>query len=178
MKVVVGSKNAAKMGAVENGVKAYWGEVEMVGVDVPSGVSDQPMSLDETVQGAVNRAKAAFAAVPGCELAFGLEGGVMEMAGRTILFGVAAVFDGKEVSAAQTGGVPLPDAWGEALKNGEELGPYMAKIFKDYNRKIGAMPFLTRGVILREEEFSMAVKGALAPWVTPEAFAGEMKTAA
>lgn len=171
MKVVVGSKNAAKMSAVENGCKAYWPDIEMLGVDVASGVRDQPIGLDETVQGAVNRAKAAFAAAEAVDLAFGLEGGVMEIAGRMVLFGVAAVFDGKEVAAAQTGGVPLPDTWAEALKNGEELGPFMAKIFKDYNRKIGAMPFLTRGVILREDEFTVAVKGALAPWVTPEAFA-------
>lgn len=178
MKIAVGSKNAAKMGAVGVGASAYWEGVEVEGVDVESGVRAQPIGMEETVQGAVNRAKAAYAAVPGCALALGLEGGVMEMAGRMVLFGVAAVFDGQQVSAAQSGGVPLPDAWGEALKNGEELGPFIAALFKDYNRKIGTMPFLTKGKILREEEFTIAVKGALAPWVTPEAYVAPMKVAA
>lgn len=169
MKITVGSRNGAKVNAVLRGAEVYWPGVEVSGEDVESGVSGQPIGWDETVQGAVNRARAAFA-LGGCDLGVGLEGGVVELAGRTVLLGIVAVHDGKQDSAVPTIGTPLPDSWAEALRNGEELGPYLAKLHAAYGRNTGAMPFLTNGVVLREDVFTQAVKGALAPWVNPAAY--------
>ncbi|MCP5404993.1 MAG: DUF84 family protein [Pseudomonadaceae bacterium] len=169
--VIVGSKNAAKLAAVTTGVQGYWPQAKVRGENVPSGVPDQPLGMEQTVQGAVNRAKAAHAL--GANLGIGLEGGVVELAERPVLLGIVAVFDGTQVSVSPTVGVPLPDAWGNALKAGEELGPFIVKKFNDYNKTIGTMPFLTHGRILREDAFTTAVIAALAPWVKPEAFAEE-----
>lgn len=169
MKIIVGSKNGAKVNAVLRGAVVYWPHASVNGEDVESGVAGQPMGWDETVQGAVNRARAAFA-LGGCDLGVGLEGGVVELAGRMVLLGVVAVHDGRQDSAVPTIGTPLPETWAEALRNGEELGPYLAKLHAAYGRNTGAMPFLTNDVVLREDVFCQAVKGALAPWVNPEAY--------
>lgn len=77
MKIIVGSTNTQKIKAVADLVPEYGflaGSV-VEGVSAASGVSDQPKSLEETVQGAVNRAKGAFAC--GADLAFGIESGLI-----------------------------------------------------------------------------------------------------
>jgi non-canonical (house-cleaning) NTP pyrophosphatase len=57
MKIIIGSKNPAKITAVKN---AFPGEFEMISLDIPSGVNDQPFSDEETIKGAVNRATKAL----------------------------------------------------------------------------------------------------------------------
>lgn len=173
MKIVVGSKNSSKVGAVTLAAQAYWPEASVFGIDVESGVAGQPTGWDETAKGAINRARAAYEAGKGqgAQLGVGLEGGVVQLAGRTVLMNMVAVHDGVQDSIVPGMGCPLPDSWGAALKEGKELGPYLAEKFKAYNRHVGAMPFVTNGVVRREAVFADAVKGALAPWVTPEAFA-------
>lgn len=172
MKIIVGSQNAAKVGAVKAAADAYWRDNHVWGVEADSGVPGQPKGWEETMRGALNRARNAYYAADGkADLGVGLEGGVVEMAGRMVLMNVAAVFDGRQESAAPGTGTPLPESWAVAVRGGQELGPFLAEKFAGYNRKIGAMPFVTNGVLQREAIFTEALKGALAPWVTPEAFA-------
>ena len=73
MKVVVGSKNKTKVGAVEK----VWKDAEITSLSVPSGVSAQPFSDEETMQGAINRAKRALEEGE-APIGIGLEGGVMK----------------------------------------------------------------------------------------------------
>ena len=176
MKIAVGSLNAAKLAAVKQGVAAYWPDAEVVGHDVPSGVPGQPVGLEETALGALNRAKNARVQA-GSDLGAGLEGGVMELAERMVLFGVVAVWDGVRASVVPSVGVPLPDTWAEAVRNGQELGPFMAERYKEYGRHLGAMPFVTKGQIVRDEAFAYAAKGAFAPWGNAEVFEVEAKIA-
>ncbi len=63
--VVVGSLNQCKLKAVRNVVRTYprlARAQDVHGVSVPSGVSEQPLTLEETTRGAKSRAQAAFAA--------------------------------------------------------------------------------------------------------------------
>lgn len=78
MKIVVGSKNPAKVEAVREILQDYphLKDAEVVGVEVSSGVSEQPMSLDEIVKGAVGRASNAFKE---CNYSIGIEAGFMEV---------------------------------------------------------------------------------------------------
>lgn len=73
MKVVVGSKNKTKVGAVEK----VWKDAEITSLSVPSGVAAQPFSDEETMQGAINRAKRALEEGD-AQIGIGLEGGVMK----------------------------------------------------------------------------------------------------
>ena len=59
MRVAVGSTNPAKIKAVKAAFQKVWPDKKWVveGVEVKSGVSDQPMSTSESIKGATNRAK-------------------------------------------------------------------------------------------------------------------------
>lgn len=53
-KIVVASQNPVKIRAVDSGFKQMQAgnEFEIIGLNVPSGVSDQPMTDKETYEGA------------------------------------------------------------------------------------------------------------------------------
>ena len=73
--VSVGSTNPTKVGAARRIFAELFPDLEVIGISVPSGVPDQPVGEEATIQGALNRAKAALAAT-GAEWGVGLEGGV------------------------------------------------------------------------------------------------------
>ena len=76
MVVAVGSTNPAKVKAVEAVVARSFPDARVRPVAVASGVSEQPLSADETERGARTRALSALAAVPEARFGIGLEGGV------------------------------------------------------------------------------------------------------
>jgi len=100
MKINVGSKNTTKIKAVADAVKLYpniFPKPEITGVDVNVPLYGHPKNLKETVQGAITRAKEAFA---DCDYSFGLEGGLMEVPFTETGFmevGACAIYDGKKV---------------------------------------------------------------------------------
>src|SRR5258708_25029535 len=59
MKVAIGSDNPVKIKAVKDAFKTIWPKKKFTfkGYKVPSGVSDQPMSPEECIKGAKNRAR-------------------------------------------------------------------------------------------------------------------------
>ncbi|EQD61665.1 protein containing DUF84, partial [mine drainage metagenome] len=88
---------------------------EPICVSVPSGVASQPLSAEETVRGAILRARGALAAVPGADIGLGLEGGVDFDARHTrqwVLLSVCAAWDGRDLYVARGVSMPLPQAIG------------------------------------------------------------------
>ncbi len=171
MKVTVGSTNEAKLKAVLAGVQAYWPNATVDGATVISGVPDQPIGLEQTMLGALNRARAAKAS--GSDLGVGLEGGVMKLNGQWLLFGVAAVTDGTRESVVPTVGAPLPRQWGQAMLAGGELRPHVIAAGFKYNHETGMYGVLTNDTIKRDEVFAQAVQTALAPWVNPAVYSND-----
>ena len=95
----VGTLNAGKHQAVQDCFNRWpqMAGVGLKGVNVPSGVSDQPMGLDETIEGAKNRAKAAYAACApddSCVVGVGLESGLVISGGMHFDCCACAIFDG------------------------------------------------------------------------------------
>jgi len=96
MKIAVGSTNPVKIRAVEHIVawyKMFEGR-KFLGSKVSSNVSPQPASLSETIDGAQNRAKAAYV---GHDLGIGIESGFMnvrEARGGVMNTCVAVIYDG------------------------------------------------------------------------------------
>lgn len=76
MKVVVASQNPVKKEAVFNGFSAYFPAIEMVTMEVESGVSDQPFTDEETKKGARNRAENARKLTQEADFWVGIEGGI------------------------------------------------------------------------------------------------------
>ena len=81
----VGTTNEAKLLAARRGLAQLpvWRGLTITGVQVPSGVSDMPQDLDETMRGASNRACAALAATPRASIGVGLESGIFRAGGHT-----------------------------------------------------------------------------------------------
>ena len=75
---IVASANPVKIEAARLGLARMFPQEAWTvsGRDLPSGVADQPMSDAETLQGALNRARQARAAVPQAQLWLGIEGGI------------------------------------------------------------------------------------------------------
>ncbi|MCM3714982.1 DUF84 family protein [Halalkalibacter oceani] len=158
MKVAVGTKNPAKVHAVKDTLIRE--TIHIASVDVPSNVASQPFSDEETMTGALNRAKAA-AEQTGAVLGFGLEGGVVRTVAGLMLCNWGALYheDGRHWIAGGAR-LPLPDEVAKRLEQGEELGIIMSSITGDeaVRKKEGAIGIYTSGLVSRKEMFSQIVK--------------------
>lgn len=158
MRIAIGSKNPAKISAVQQGFKDY--SCTFIPVAVPSGVSDQPFSDAETIQGAANRAISA-AAETGANIGIGLEGGVQQTdQGLFLCNWGALVLIGCKPVIAGGARIPLPEEIAGRLISGEELGPVMDDYARKQNvrKKEGAIGVFTNGKVDRGEMFAHVVK--------------------
>ncbi|MGG7621055.1 DUF84 family protein [Bacillus coreaensis] len=153
MHVAVGSKNQTKVKAVEEAFKGY--DAKVKGMDVASGVSEQPFSDEETIQGAINRAQAALE-ISGAEIGIGLEGGVQQTKFGMMLCNWGALAQHGTPPIISGGArILLPKEIEHRLLVGEELGPIMDDFMDKVNirSKEGAIGILTNGLIPRKEMF-------------------------
>jgi len=168
--VSVGSLNPVKINAVRGAFTRSWLDASVAGADVDTGVSAMPMSDDECLTGARNRARLARESSD-ADFGVGLEGGVnQEEAGLMLLGWVVIVHrDGRE-SVSCTTKIPLPKMLADRVLAGEELGPVMDDVLNATGtaKKGGASGALTAGLVMRQAKFEMAVAYALSPFVAPQ----------
>ncbi len=168
--IAVGSTNPAKTTAARAVCERAFKACIVVGVDVASGVREQPIGDDETQIGARNRARAALAGVPGARMGVGFEGGV-DLDGRLINAVVVVDADGRENT---TWGVrfPLPPRVVARVLAGEELGPVMDDVTgkRESKREQGAVGILTNGLFTRAEMWQGPLACALMPFLHPDLY--------
>ncbi|GIN38817.1 DUF84 family protein [Heyndrickxia oleronia] len=160
MKIAIGSLNPAKVKAVEEAFKEQDIDVIVTSMSVPSGVSNQPFSDEETIQGAVNRATNCLLE-ENIEIGIGLEGGVVETPfGLFVCNWGALVVKGESPIIAGGARIRLPEEVAERVRKGEELGPVMEDVSKVRNvsKKEGAIGIFTNNVITRDEMFTHVMK--------------------
>jgi inosine/xanthosine triphosphatase len=171
-RIVVASMNPVKINAARGGFERAFPEegFEARGVSVPSGVSDQPMSDDETLAGAMNRAANARAAEPDGDFWVGLEGGVHDHSGQLEGFAWIVVLSPHGVGRSRTATFQLPQAVAELVRSGVELGHADDRVFGRSNSKQtnGAVGLLTRDLIDRAAYYEHAVVLALIPFMNRE----------
>jgi inosine/xanthosine triphosphatase len=173
MLIAVGSRNPVKVAATRVGFGDSLGPVDVAGVDAASGVAAQPMGDDETILGAVNRARAALDALSGAGLGVGLEGGVVLIGGALYCCAWCAIVDRDgRIGLASTGRCELPPPVADLIRAGMELGDADDLIFGRANSKHaeGAVGLLTRGRIDRASFYAPAVTMALARFLNSEVF--------
>ncbi len=174
-KIAVASNNPAKLAAVRDGFsRVFPGETfEVLGEAVKSGVSDQPMSSDETLQGALNRVNNIADQVSGADYYVGLEGGIEPTDGGMEAFAWIVV-RGKNgtTGKGRTGVFFLPPAIEKLIHEGKELGEADDIVFNKSNSKQanGAVGILTGDVITRSSYYSEAIVFALIPFQNPELY--------
>lgn len=168
MKINIASKNPAKVGALKEiligcsflrGAKVY-------PVDAVSGVDNQPKSLEETIKGAMNRAKNAF---QDCDYSFGLESGLMRVPKTNTGYMdvcVCAIFDGKEYCLGLSSAWEPPEKVVEyIIQEGMDMNEAAFKAGLTENSKIGSAEGLigvvSKGMIIRKEYTKEAIRTAL-----------------
>ncbi len=173
--VAVGSTNPAKVEAVRAAFVALWPEHiwEVRAVSVASGIAAQPMSDEESITGARNRARAALESG---EAAFGvgLEGGLQQVGEWWFDSGWIVVRDreGRE-GIGSTAKIIVPPAMLELIQQGMELGDAVDRLFQQHNSKQaqGHFGLMTGGAITRAAAYKDGVLSALARFVHPHLFA-------
>ena len=174
MKIAVGSENPVKLEAARLAFGAVWPDEkwEIIGVAVASGVSDQPMSDEECIAGAKNRARSARAAAD-ADYGVGLEGGLHQIGEHFFDCGWIAVYDreGRE-GIGSTAKAPTPPRIVAMIQEGMELGTANDIVFGTTNSKQndGHFGLMTKGVITRASGYRDGVIMALARFIHPELF--------
>jgi inosine/xanthosine triphosphatase len=169
--IIVASRNPVKIQAALNGFRQMFPEEEFqVGsVSVPSGVSDQPYTSNETLLGAQNRAARAEEAQPGADYYIGIEGGVEEDQGELAVFAWVVIRASHVIGKGRTATFMLPPQIAQLIRDGKELGEADDIFFNRSNSKQanGAIGILTDDVVDRTKLYDMAVIMALLPFKNP-----------
>lgn len=163
--VIIASLNPAKINAVKSAFEAAFPqqEFDFKGVSVASGVADQPMSNEETYQGAVNRVCNATQAIPEGDFYVGLEAGIE----GNVTFAWMVIESNGQRGESRSASLMLPPQVIEKLAHANELGDVMDEVFGTDNikQKGGAIGLLTHNQLTRSSVYHQALILALIPFV-------------
>lgn len=173
----VGSTNPVKLGAVTDATVAAWPLAKVTGLEVPSGVSEQPLTDEETRTGAHNRARAALKVglkhqpptADDVVLGIGLEGGVTQLDHQlwsTVWVAVVDAAQPDKVWESCGARFVVPEPFATQIREGGEMGPVVAQLTnqEDIRSKQGIIGVLTQGFVERREEYAAIAKLAIGTW--------------
>ncbi|HYL47285.1 MAG TPA: inosine/xanthosine triphosphatase [Candidatus Limnocylindrales bacterium] len=193
--IAVGSKRGPKLTAVREALKSIGSflapgtEFHVEGVEVPSGVRHTPLSREELMAGARQRAEAlqqiARERGPSWKYLVGLEGGLdvvqAEAARYVFLESWAYVTDcSGRGFFGQSGGILVPEPLAQrVVDEGVELSEAIDSFAGGSGIRDGqgAWGVLTRDLITRQEAFRVAVIHAFAPFFNREAYSARARSA-
>jgi inosine/xanthosine triphosphatase len=165
--IVVGSHNPVKLEAILRAFERMFPtrRFKVRGVPVDSGVADQPMSDNETFEGARNRMTQAKNGWPEADFWVGIEGGIEDRPDGMAAFAWITVLSTHRYGQARTATFLLPPKVAELIHQGVELGHANDQLFNRQNSKQqeGAIGTLTELVIDRRDLYEHAAIMALVP---------------
>ena len=176
MIISVGSKNPVKVKAVEEEViEGLSADAKIVFSDIGSDVSNQPKTLEETVKGAMNRAKKAFSE---CDYSFGIEDGLMAVPHTKTGYMnvcVCAIYDGSVFHLGLSSLFEYPKKVTQLVfSDNIEIDEAMKKAGLTENPRIGysggVIGMLTNGRTTRKDCIKHAVAMALIHLKNPELY--------
>lgn len=160
MRIHVGSKNITKVQGVRDTVRLYpalFPDPEVIGVEVDVELFGHPKNLDETIQGAIERARLAHG---DCAYSIGLEGGLIEVPHTVSGYmevGACAIYDGTRFVLGLSPAFEWPKAVNDMIISGEaDASTAFKKLGFTQHEKLGAVEggaigLLTDGRMSREE---------------------------
>lgn len=167
MRVAVGSLNPVKVKATENVFRSVYGDVIVEGIDVSSGVPSQPVG-EETVRGAINRAKSVFADEK-YDMSVGIEAGLFKVGEMMLDLQYCAIYDGSWLTLGCGSGFEYPPIVLDEVLSGKEVGDVMSRVagVENLGEKEGAIGFLSRSILSRTQLTEQSVFMALIPRMNP-----------
>ncbi|HTY46517.1 MAG TPA: inosine/xanthosine triphosphatase [Methanomassiliicoccales archaeon] len=167
--VAVGSDNPVKVRAVEAVMRRVFDQVEVSSVRVSSGVPSEPWG-DDVPRGAVARA---MKAIGTSDFGVGVEAGLFERNGDLYDVQFCAVVDKLgRVTLGQGSGFQYPPKVAGLLRQGKTVGQAFQELYavERSGKGIGAIGFLTHGLLPRSELSEQAVIAAMVPRMRKELY--------
>jgi inosine/xanthosine triphosphatase len=158
-RIFVASLNTNKIQAVQEVFPSH----EVKGVAGRSGVREQPLSLDEIIEGAIFRAKSVFR---DCEYSVGIEDGIASVPGTLsgyMNFCCCAVYDGSKIYLGLGPAFEYPP---KCTKRVVEEGITISEAFMPFSNRPnigyeeGIIGWLTKGRMNRKDYTKLAVEMA------------------
>ena len=171
--VIIASKNPVKISSVKKAFEKMFEneQFEFIGDSIPSDVSDQPISDQETLQGATNRANNAHKQFPDADFWVGLEGGLEEIDDDLGSLAWVVVKSKDKVGKARALTFLLPPKVTALVKQGKEMSEAANLVFGINNSQHnGAIGTLTSDVITRTSDYTETVILALVPFKNSELY--------
>lgn len=174
--VIIASKNPVKIEATKVGFEKMFPDQEFNfrGESAPSEVNDQPMTDEETFNGAKNRVNNLAQIVPDADYWVGIEGGLQTReTGEMEVFAWIVVRNKDGViGKSRTGTFFLPPEMARLVAGGKELGDADDIVFGQTNskQKNGTVGNLTGDVVTRSSYYSEAVILALVSFKNPNLY--------
>ncbi|MBT3230307.1 DUF84 family protein [Candidatus Uhrbacteria bacterium] len=175
MEIIVCTENRAKVQAITEVFSNLHPEANIISKSFSSDISDQPMSEEEGLDGAINRANNARREYLEAHYCIGMEGFVDVNKFGMFLAGAVAIIDQQGIIGLGTSAkVLLPKFIAKEIEAGVELGPLVKDLMDDVKGEIrhsaGTTGVLTKGLYNRVDEFKDATKCALARFQSPKLF--------
>lgn len=168
MKIALGSTSIDKANILREALSQFENNIEILGCDVFSGITDQPLSEEVTIEGAVNRAHSAKNKQENCEIAFGLEGGLTEIQGSYFLVCVVALVDDqKRLFLGVSSKLELPKEISDKVKLGEKFGEVVRRYQSEHGQEKNIHDLLEL-LINRKQSFIEATKNAYLTFLSSE----------
>lgn len=165
MIVAVGSDNPTKIAPVKSVFRHYFRDVTVIGVPIPSGVSEQPLDEDETYSGALTRAKKAIESINDADYGVGIEGGLEKYNYGWFERSLVVIINREaKIGIGSSGGLVLPDQIVKKIHTGLTLEQVIDDVFgtRKIGEGIGMFGIFTKGLVTRSKGVEHGVAFALA----------------
>lgn len=175
MKIIICTENNAKIQATKGVIQRVFSDFELTCEKFSSDIPEQPLSEEEGIMGAINRAVNAKLKYPDADYYVGMEGYVDTNAYGMFLAGIVAIVDkdGK-IGIGSSAKMQLPVFIQKKIEEGYELGPLIKDLMNDTAGDIrqydGTNGVLSKGLYNRVDEFRNATECAFARFQSPEFF--------
>lgn len=171
MIIAVGTTNTIKIQAIEEVIQDYpqLADAVVQPFSVPSEIAEQPLSLEEIIKGAKNRAKNAYEACNSCDYSFGIESGLFEAVGTQTGFleaCICCIYDGVNHLIGLSCGFEVPPHILElVVDKNRDLAQACYEAGVTTNSKLGSaeglIGILSKGRINRKEYTKQCIRTAL-----------------
>lgn len=168
MKIAIGTKAAPKLAAIEEWIKRCpyfdWIEVELIPMDVESGIGDMPLSQEENMTWARNRAINCKAKIE-ADFYIWMEGWATMIWEKAYLFWVVYIMDNSgEWHFGFSNHMEIPEIFRKRIyDNLEDLGPVLSEItwIEWASKKTWAFWAWSDDLLTRKEQFLLAFLSAI-----------------
>lgn len=184
--LALGSENPSKKEGLHKAAKRLFRNFRIKAMKAKSDISEQPFD-QETVSGAINRAKAAYFAT-GADFGIGFESGIFQIQLPTIRqpafqnsgvlemgedkqyfdMAICAIFDGEITTLGNSMGFQMPPRALRLLSSHKDLGAVMEELsgIEKIGYRKGAIHYLSAGLLDRQQMHEQAFLCAMIPRIS------------